>query len=742
MDPSESRNRLRIAALLFLVMAGYYWKLTLTRQFEWMTGPDLAEQVLPWFTVQAQEWHAGRFPLWDPYLWTGQPLFGQAQPGAAYPLNWILFLLPLKDGYIAGWALAWYYVAIHLMAAGFCYLFCRSLGRSRTACLAGGLIFSLSGYLGNTGWPQMMNGAVWIPLVFLFQLRASRGPRPAANAALSGMFLGIAFLSGHHQVPLFTAVASAGVWIYLLARGNFLRENRRLLVPAAVALLFAGLSGAMQTLPAYEYGRLAKRWVGGPEAIAWYQPVPYSVHAHYDLWAYSLFGIVFPGVKANFDPFLGVVALSLALLAVTAVWRDARVRLLAALALAAVLYSLGHNSVFQGALYALIPQLNKARSPSAVVVLFQFAAGALAAFGIDELAASWTARGTWILAGFGAVTLAIAEAVIFANKLTFPGDDRVILTAVIALLAAALFAAWRRHALSATQARVLLVLLLLLELGNTGQYGLADRSDRGQMQWLDKIHANADIAGYLRKQPGFQRAEVAADAFAPNWGAFHGVEMHGGMLASATSNVLHSQFFSLNGRRMYGVAYTIATAPQPDAGDEVFAGASGMKVYRRDAFPRAWAVHQLVRVPNTAEGNLLVDQDPESFRHKAHMLGPPPPVETCAAPDTVQLIEHAPDRLAIRAEMACDGMVVLSDTFFPGWRARVDHRPAEIHEVNGAMRGVAVPRGTHTITMRYRPVSVYLGAGMTLLGILGALALNVGPHRKPQAKSLATDEHR
>ena len=84
-----------------------------------MSGPDLAEQVLPWFQVQAQEWHAGRFPLWDPYLWAGQPLFGQAQPGAAYPLNWILFLLPLENGHIAGWALAWYYVAIHLMAAGF-----------------------------------------------------------------------------------------------------------------------------------------------------------------------------------------------------------------------------------------------------------------------------------------------------------------------------------------------------------------------------------------------------------------------------------------------------------------------------------------------------------------------------------------------------------------------------------------------------------------------------------------------
>ena len=45
MARSESRNRIRIAALLFLVVAGYYWKLTLTRQFEWMTGNDLAEQV-------------------------------------------------------------------------------------------------------------------------------------------------------------------------------------------------------------------------------------------------------------------------------------------------------------------------------------------------------------------------------------------------------------------------------------------------------------------------------------------------------------------------------------------------------------------------------------------------------------------------------------------------------------------------------------------------------------------------
>ena len=163
MPHSGPSSRLRTAALLFLLfvlIAGFYWKLTLTRQFDWMSGPDLAEQVLPWFHVQAQELHAGRLPLWDPYVWAGQPMLGQAQPGTAYPLNWLLFALPLQQGHIANWALMWYFVIIHFMAAAFCYWFCRDQSLSRAASVAAGLIFALSGYLGNTAWPQMISSAV------------------------------------------------------------------------------------------------------------------------------------------------------------------------------------------------------------------------------------------------------------------------------------------------------------------------------------------------------------------------------------------------------------------------------------------------------------------------------------------------------------------------------------------------------------------------------------------------------
>ena len=110
--------------LLLTIVVLFNWKLLLTRQFTWLEDPDLADQILPWFQFQAFQWHGFHIPAWDPNVWTGQPLFGQTQPGSAYPFNWLLFLMPLKNGQIRMAALNWYYVLI------------RYLGRSRVTRFA------------------------------------------------------------------------------------------------------------------------------------------------------------------------------------------------------------------------------------------------------------------------------------------------------------------------------------------------------------------------------------------------------------------------------------------------------------------------------------------------------------------------------------------------------------------------------------------------------------------------------
>jgi hypothetical protein len=172
---------------------------------------------------------------------------------------------------------------------------------------------------------------------------------------------------------------------------------------------------------------------------------------------------------------------------------------------------------------------------------------------------------------------------------------------------------------------------------------------------------------------------------------------------------------------LYGVAWVIAKAPPGDPAEEAFAGSSGYKVYRRaDAFPRAWPVHELVQVRDRGVGNAALAS---AWRDKAYLMEPPPPLETCGGTDRVELVEHGAGRLAIRAYMACAGMVILSDTFYPGWRAWVDNGPVTIFEVDGAMRGVLVPRGSHTVTMRYRPASAIVGAALSLCGVLLAALL-------------------
>jgi Bacterial membrane protein YfhO len=721
---------LKISVLLLVIVAGFYWKVTLTGQYDWMWSPDQATQVLPWFQVQARQWHQHGFPMWDQYLWGGQPLFGQTQPGAAYPLNWLLFWLPLDSaGQLRPLFLNWYFIAIHFMAAAFCYRLCRDLGRSQNASLLAAMIFAFAGYIGSTNWPQMLNGAVWIPLVFLYLLRAGAGKRIVVNGALAGAFFGIAFLSGHHQVPMFTSLAFAGVWLYFVFREG--RPNWLMARAAAISLVFVVLCGAFQILPALEYGHLARRWVGAADSVGWSDAVPYYVHEKYSMAPVSFLGIVFPGMHEGVDPYIGIIALALAALAVAACWKDWRVRVLFAIGVGAMVYALGQLSVFQGVLYAIVPSLDKARSPASATVLFGFAGAVLAAFGFDrwlsETASVWPRRIMLATLGFGLLTVAGCLLVVLVNKMVLPGDGTVLTVALIAVAFAALMYALGSGNVSCKSAGVVAALLLVFELyqGSTNLRTFAARADSNRDRFMLSMTSNADVAAYLRNQPGFQRTEIPDETVLPNWGAYHDVPMFGGYLASVTANMLSFEFHRDQAKRLWGVAYQIAAKPSPYAGQEVFSGTSGIKVYKQPAaFPRAWAVHKLVRITSDDQANWYITERLDDLHSEAVMFDPIPAPPACTAPaDSVELKEDRGSRVSLSVRLSCPAMIVVSDTYFPGWRAYVDGAPAPIYQVNGAMRGILAPAGVHSVTMRYRPMVVYEGAALTFLGILGAVLL-------------------
>jgi hypothetical protein len=731
----------RVPILLFLIVAGFYWKLTLTREFEWIWGPDLAIQVLPWLEEEARQVHAGSIPLWDPHDWLGQPMLGQAQPGTAYPLNWILFAIPEKRGHLRQETIQWYFIAIHFMAALFCYLLCRDLGRSPAASVIAGLVFSLSSYVGTTDWPQMVNGAVWAPLIFLFLLRAGRGVRPLASAALSGLFWGMSWLSGHHQVPIFLSLAAGGTWLYYALRSG--RLDWSVVRNAAVAVIVMGLTGAVQILPANEYGHLAKRWAGTPDPLTWNQVVPYWVHAQYGLFPISLFAIVFPGWNRNADPFIGFVALVLMMLALALCWRQHAVKLFFALAIGGIVFSLGQHAVFQGFLYAVVPMVDKARVPSMAVVVWGFGAAVLAAFGVDHFASEgsispWGRRFAIGSAAFGFILYALILNALFQKKQGWDIDDRVVLTGFIALLLGALLYAWRSGNLHRRQAVTLLAMLLLLELGNDSGYAFSDRSSKEREQYIEQVRADPDIAAFLdgkkRASAGMPfRIDIQTDQLASNWAAYHDFDTAKAMGASVTINVLETEWHTWNSRMLFGERYDIAEKPERPEQREVFTAANGLKVYENpDAFPRAWIVHELAPMQDSRYSRVFVSEHLADLHAKATVTGVQPRVAACdASKDSVSYLRYGAESSVLRANLACDGLLVISDSYYPGWVAAVDGKSTPIEPVDIALRGIAVPAGSHEIVMRFHPRSVYLGTVLTLTGVLGALALaRYGPERR------------
>jgi hypothetical protein len=361
---TQLARSLRIPLLLFCITVAFSWKLVLSRQYTWLDNGDSINQVAPWLQVQAAQWHTGHFPLWDTHVQTGQDLVGQVQTGTLNPLNWILFSMPLSDGFIQFSSLNWYRVLIQFIGVLFCYMLCRDLRLSPWASVLGGCAFGLGGFIGSIGWPQKMMSALLLPLILMFFLRVLRDENVVPNAAASGALLGASFLSGHHNIPLFSGLAMLGLWIYyfLALRGP---ARGKLVALAAFAGCFV-LIAAAQIIPGEELGKLSLRWVNAPNPVGWDDVVPYTVHNEFSLHPLAVLDIVMQGSQRQ--AFIGIVALTLALLGTATRWQEKMVRLLSVIALAGLLFALGGRSLFHGVLYALIPDLDKARSPDVAIV--------------------------------------------------------------------------------------------------------------------------------------------------------------------------------------------------------------------------------------------------------------------------------------------------------------------------------------------------------------------------------------
>ena len=152
-----------------------------------------------------------------------------------------------------------------------------------------------------------------------------------------------------------------------------------------------------------------------------------------------------------------------------------------------------------------------------------------------------------------------------------------------------------------------------------------------------------------------------------------------------------------------------------------------VKIYEAlDVRPRAYLAERVDVVSTPAEAVAQLQADP-ALGVAVVEATDAPPFHTSAG--NAEIVSYAPERVVVRTRAEDDAFLVLSDAYYPGWRATIDGADTPIHPTNVLFRGVAVPAGEHEIVFTFDPLTwrngvVISGAGLVLwIGIIIAAVL-------------------
>jgi len=119
--------------------------------------------------------------------------------------------------------------------------------------------------------------------------------------------------------------------------------------------------------------------------------------------------------------------------------------------------------------------------------------------------------------------------------------------------------------------------------------------------------------------------------------------------------------------------------------------------------------------------SVVLDSLPEE------LAGVPPGAEFTGS---VEILDSNINGYHFRVQTSTPSILVVSQNFYPGWKATVSGRSASVFPADHALTGIAVPAGNHEIRFEFQPSSFKLGALLSLISatLLGVLLV---PIRSP-----------
>jgi 2-polyprenyl-3-methyl-5-hydroxy-6-metoxy-1,4-benzoquinol methylase len=746
---------------------------------------DIYSAILPWRQAVRYAWSQGEWPLWNPFILCGDPLSGSAQPAPYYPVNALSLLVPFALAFTFG------ATAQLLVSALAAFLYFRDLGE--------GGCRELAAFVGAAGWAFSSFLAAWLewplgaavaltPFVVLGARRVVRQPGWSSGLLLA-LGLTLTIFAGHPESVIHVVAVGAvfGIAEAVSARRDW-RAWRSIAGWTAAGGALALALSAIYLLPLVEALRQTLQWLLRQGATTIAEGLPAE-----EAWR-RLMGSVMPSlynearagsapylITPLFSAYVGSVLWGPALYGlVRGRWRGRF--LLAAVGLGGVLAGARMPGFypFLGRLPLFSMALNER-----LVFAGAFATAGLAALGVDAWLRAMEggySRGARDVLGFAGACVTAAAGYAAILVWLFPHSaesgypqrelEQWLVWSLVPLLAAALVAVLalvprlsRRAGvlpgvMPGVLAAVLAAVLLVQRTGEMGSFypTVPARAFYPRVAPLDALPTDSDVPWRFVGQD-FQMI--------PNQGTHYGIEDVRGYQA-----ILHHRFadlvplwatpmpsWYLAVHRMnrpflslMNVRYAMTAGPRRVPGwREVASGRSSKLWENPEVLPRAF-VPRRVRIGVPPYQEIEEMKGVRDFRGLAWIVPPESDQGGEGAPRSIGNVRDGRDvrngpgwvnirRRGLGFEMTARmrrraGWVVITETAWKGWRARIDGREVPVGIGDHAFLALSIPKGQHKVELFYRPRSFELGLGLSAaaLTLIAAVSL-LRTRRKPVSTS-------
>ena len=669
---------------------------------------DIAFQMIPWRQALRRAVAEHEWPLWNRFEGCGDVLAGAAQAAPFSPFTWIALLLPVAAsfGYTAS-------IGFFIAALG-AFLLARDFECSELASLIAAAVFTFSAPMAlQILWPL---GFAWtfLPLVLLATRRVVVAPS-MRSASMLATVLVFEVLTGHPETLLHVTFLGGIYGAYELLRPGRARRGLAIAYGAAAGVV-ALLLTAIALLPFLEASPQTAEHFMRAEVFA---KSPLRIPA--GRISAALISDLLPFARHLFRQFLfaraeaGSIALALA---IVALWRS-RARERWFFAVLGVLCLMVSAEVWPAAQFIHRLPLFQLAMNDRLASAVPLCLGILAAFAIDALSDRAGAVMVALL-----ILLAAGASAMRPDSIDIP---RFVGELAPLAIAAVIVLFVRNRTFIAPS---LLALILLQRTISDGSLIPAN----------DARIAFPPIALFQPMQSIREPFRIVATGpgLFPNTATMYGLE-DARVLTAMSLNAFMETFPAWCRRGGYGfnqiddltrpmlsmMNVRFAVVPQndpiPDGWRDVVTDHGSRLIENLRVLPRAFVPHSVrIGVSNDVEDMTAAT----NFADVAWIDVPGIAHDAANGPGTVS-IRRRKLGFRIDASMEREGLVVISEAAWKGWRAEVDGHPANIVRANHAFLGVFVPAGKHTIRLTYLPQSFVIGRAITFatiaLIVLGVL---------------------